>query len=64
MLTPAVLDALVADPGWFIEGRGNQWLFYPVKERVAPEAMATFLDRGLGLIETLLGAGPGSGAAG
>lgn len=64
MLTPAVLDALVADPGGFIEGRGNQWLFCRVKERVAQEAMATFLDRGLGLIETLLGAAPGSGAAG
>lgn len=63
VFTPAVLDALVADPGWFIEGRGNQWLFYRVKERVAPEAMAAFLDHGLGLIETLLGAAPGSGAA-
>jgi hypothetical protein len=64
VFTPAVLDALVADPGWFIEGRGNQCLLYRVKERVAPEAMGAFLDRGLGLIETLLGAAPGSGAAG
>lgn len=64
VFTPAVLDALVTDPGWFIEGRGSQWLLYRVKERVAPEAMGAFLDRGLGLIETLLGAAPGSGAAG
>jgi len=57
---PAVVDALVADPGWFIEGRGNQWLLYRVKERVAPEAMGAFLDRGLALIETLLRTVPGS----
>jgi hypothetical protein len=52
---PAVLDALVADPGWFIEARGDQWLLYRIQERVAPERMAAFLDRGLDLLETLLG---------
>ena len=52
---PAVLDALVADPGWFIEARGDQWLFYRIQERVAPDQMAAFLDRGLDLLEAIHG---------
>jgi hypothetical protein len=52
---PMVLDALVADPGWFIEARGDQWLFYRIQERVAPGEMQAFLDRGLDLLEGILG---------
>jgi hypothetical protein len=61
VFTRGLLDALVADPGWFIEGRGNQWLLYRVKERVAPGAMGAFLERGIGLIDALLAAEVGSG---
>jgi hypothetical protein len=45
----------VADPGWFIEGRGDQWLFYRIQERVAPDQMQAFLDRGLDLLDGILG---------
>ena len=48
-----MLGALAAEPGWFMVGRGNQWLLYRVKERVPPGAMGAFLDRGLELIEAL-----------
>lgn len=60
---PMVLDALVADPGWFIEARGDQWLFYRMQERVAPDQMQAFLDRGLDLLEGILGVGGRSGRA-
>jgi hypothetical protein len=56
LFRPALLDALVADPGWFIEGREDQWLLYRIKERVAPREMAAFLERGLVLIDVLHGA--------
>ncbi len=59
LFTPPVLDALTAQPGWFIEGRGNQWLLYRVKERVAPAGMGAFLDRGLGLLDLLRGPAEG-----
>jgi hypothetical protein len=50
-----VLDVLVADPGWFIEARGDQWLVYRIQERVAPDEMTAFLDRGLDLLQGILG---------
>lgn len=50
---PAVLEALVADPGWFIEGRGDQWLVYRLSQRVAPDRMSAFLDQAIGWIERL-----------
>ena len=53
VFTPAVIAALVADPGWFIEGRGDQWLVYRLSERVAPERIADFLDQAITLVDRL-----------
>jgi hypothetical protein len=43
----------VADPGWFVEGRGDQWLVYRLSERVSARAIPAFLDRAIGLVERL-----------
>jgi hypothetical protein len=53
LFRPALLNALVADPGWFVEGRGDQWLLYRIKERIAPRDMGAFLARGLALVDAL-----------
>jgi hypothetical protein len=52
---PPVIDAFAVDPGWFIEGRGDQWLVYRLSERVSPAEIPAFLDRAIGLIERLAG---------
>jgi hypothetical protein len=46
----------VAEPGWFIEAREDQWLLYRIQERVAPDQMAAFLGHGLDLLDGILGA--------
>lgn len=53
VFAPQVIDAWVADPGWFLEGRGDQWLIYRLSERMPPKEIATFLDRAIGLVERL-----------
>ena len=53
VFSPAVIDAWVADPGWFVEGRGDQWLVYRLEERAAPEDIPALLDRAIGLIDRL-----------
>ena len=53
VFTPAVIDAWVADPGWFLEGRGDQWLIYRLSERMPPNEIAAFLDRAIALVERL-----------
>jgi hypothetical protein len=53
IFTPRVLDAWVGDPGWFVEGRGDQWLVYRLSERVSARAIPAFLDRAIGLVERL-----------
>jgi hypothetical protein len=53
VFTPAVVDAWAADPGWFVEGRGDQWLVYRLQHRAAPADIPAFLDRAIGLIERL-----------
>lgn len=53
VFTRPVIDAWVADPGWFVEGRGDQWLFYRLEERAAPEDIPALLDRAIGLIDRL-----------
>ncbi len=53
VFTPQVIDAWVADPGWFLEGRGDQWLIYRLSERMPPRETAAFLDRAIALVERL-----------
>jgi hypothetical protein len=53
VLTPPVIDAWVADPGWFLEGRGDQWLVYRLNERVPAGAIPDLLDRSIGLVQRL-----------
>jgi len=53
IFTPPVLDAWVTDPGWFLEGRGDQWLVYRLSERVPPREISAFLDRAIGLVQRL-----------
>lgn len=53
VFTPAAVDAWVADPGWFLEGRGDQWLIYRLSERMPPNEIAAFLDRAIALMERL-----------
>jgi hypothetical protein len=53
VFTPQVTDAWVTDPGWFMEGRGDQWLIYRLSERMPPKEIATFLDRAIGLVDRL-----------
>lgn len=55
VFTPHVIDAFLADPGWFIEGRGDQWLVYRLSERTSPGRLPAFVDRAIGLIERLAG---------
>lgn len=55
VFTPRVLAACLAEPGWFVEGRGDQWLVYRLSERVSPAQLPAFLDRAIGLIERLAG---------
>ncbi|MBV5275823.1 MAG: hypothetical protein JZU52_20025 [Lamprocystis purpurea] len=56
---PRTIDALLADPGWFVEGRGDQWLIYRLSERVASRRIAAFLDHAIALIERLAGRAEG-----
>ena len=53
VFTSAVTGALAADPGWFVEGRGDQWLIYRLAERPEPAQISEFLDQAIGLVETL-----------
>jgi len=53
VLTPGVIDAFVSDPGWFIEGRGDEWLVYRLFDRVPAEEIPAFLDRAIGLVDRL-----------
>jgi len=53
LFTPAVLDAFVQQPGWFLEGRGDQWLVYRIGTRVSPEEIPGFLDQAIGLVDVL-----------
>ena len=53
VFTPAVIDAWVGDPGWFVEGRGDQWLVYRLSERVPAQDVPAFLDRAIGIVERL-----------
>ena len=61
IFTPRVIDAFVGDPGWFLEGRGEQWLVYRLSEVVPPGEIAAFLDRAIGLVERLATARSPSG---
>ena len=53
VFTPAVTTALAADPGWFVEGRGDQWLVYRLAERPAPGQIDGLLDQAVGLVALL-----------
>jgi hypothetical protein len=53
VLTPEVIDAVVSDPGWFIEVRGDEWLVYRLFDRVPAEEIPAFLDRAIGLVDRL-----------
>ena len=53
MFDPAVLDAFADDPGWIIEGRGDQWLVYRLEHRVPARQVPAYLDQAIGLIERL-----------
>ena len=53
VFTPAVIDAWISDPGWFLEGRGDQWLIYRLFERAPPAEIAPLLDRAIALVERL-----------
>lgn len=53
IFTPEVIDAWVADPGWFVEGRGDQWLVYRLSDRVPAQQIPAFLDRAIGIVERL-----------
>lgn len=53
VFTPQVLTAFAADPGWFVEGRGDQWLVYRLSYRVAPAEVSAYLDRAIALIDRL-----------
>jgi hypothetical protein len=53
LFTPAVLEAFVADRGWTIEGRGDQWLVYRLEHRVAAEQVPAYLDQAIALVERL-----------
>jgi len=61
IFTPRVIDAFVGDPGWFLEGRGEQWLVYRLSEVAPPGEIAAFLDRAIGLVERLATPGSPSG---
>ena len=50
-----VIDAVLAEPGWFVEGRGDEWLIYRLSERASPERLPAFVDQAIGLIERLAG---------
>jgi hypothetical protein len=52
---PRVIAAVLAEPGWFIEGRGDEWLVYRLSERASPERLPAFVDQAIGLIERLAG---------
>lgn len=54
VFTPPVIDAWVGDPGWFLEGRGDQWLVYRLNARVSPGEIPAFLERAIGLVERLV----------
>ncbi len=53
VFTSSAIDGLVADSGWFIEGRGDQWLVYRLFDRVPAEQIETFLDRAIRHIDQL-----------
>lgn len=53
VFTSPVVTAWAADPGWFLEGRGDQWLIYRLSERASPREITAFLDRAIGLVERL-----------
>jgi hypothetical protein len=55
VFTPPVIDAFLAEPGWFIEGRGDEWLVYRLSDRTSPERLPAFVDQAIGLIERLAG---------
>lgn len=53
IFTPTVIDAWVADPGWFLEGRGDQWLVYRLNELAPAAAIPDLLNRSIALVERL-----------
>jgi hypothetical protein len=53
VFTRAVTGALAADPGWFIEGRGDQWLVYRLSQRPAPGQISEFLNQAIERIDLL-----------
>jgi len=55
IFTPRVIDDWVAEPGWFLEGRGDQWLVYRLSERVSARGIPAFPDRAIGLIARFAG---------
>lgn len=55
VFSPRVIEAVLAEPGWFVEGRGDEWLIYRLSERVGPERLPAFVDQAIGLIERLAG---------
>lgn len=57
LFTPGVLDYLVAEPGWFVEGRGERWLVYRTGERIDPKAMPGFLERAAAIVDLLHASG-------
>jgi hypothetical protein len=56
---PKVLAALAEDPGWFVEGRGDQWLVYRLSHRVPPGEIDAYLDRAIGLVNLIAGRSQG-----
>jgi hypothetical protein len=55
VFSPRVIDVVLAEPGWFVEGRGDEWLIYRLSERTSPERLPSFVDQAIGLIERLAG---------
>lgn len=51
--TPPVLDYLADHPGFVLEGRGGQWLFYRPEERTAPERIGGLIGQAVELVGLL-----------
>lgn len=49
----AAVDRLLRQPGWFLEGRGGQWLVYRLDQRVPAGETAAWIDEAIALIQTL-----------
>lgn len=56
--TPAVRDWFTANPGWYVEGRGDRWLVYRIGDWVDPDDLPAFLDQAIDIIERIAGPPP------